>query len=98
MSTSKNNLSDARKKWEETVLAKILARAPEREECKEIPRIVDPSDIENFDYIHDLNYPGLYPFTRGVQPTMYKEVVCGRCDNMPDSVLPKNQTNVTAIC
>ncbi|MGB3975540.1 MAG: methylmalonyl-CoA mutase family protein [bacterium] len=72
MSTSKNNLSDARKKWEETVLAKILARAPEREECKEIPRIVDPSDIENFDYIHDLNYPGLYPFTRGVQPTMYR--------------------------
>lgn len=72
MSTSKNNLSDARKKWEETALAKILARAPEREECKEIPRIVDPSDIENFDYIHDLNYPGLYPFTRGVQPTMYR--------------------------
>ncbi len=72
MSTSNNNLSNSRKNWEETVLAKILSRFPEREECKDTSRIADQTDIENFDYINDLNYPGLYPFTRGVQPTMYR--------------------------
>ena len=31
-----------------------------------------PNDIKDFDYEKDLNYPGEYPFTRGVQPTMYR--------------------------
>ena len=31
-----------------------------------------PDDIKDFDYEKDLNYPGEYPFTRGVQPTMYR--------------------------
>ncbi|MEE9517557.1 MAG: methylmalonyl-CoA mutase family protein [Candidatus Adiutricales bacterium] len=30
-----------------------------------------PDDLENLDYLADLNFPGLYPFTRGVQPNMY---------------------------
>ncbi len=31
-----------------------------------------PNDIKDFDYEKDLNYPGEYPYTRGVQPTMYR--------------------------
>ncbi|NQV19286.1 MAG: methylmalonyl-CoA mutase family protein [Armatimonadetes bacterium] len=31
-----------------------------------------PDDNEDFDYDKDLNYPGEYPYTRGVQPTMYR--------------------------
>ncbi len=31
-----------------------------------------PDDNKNFDYEKDLNYPGEYPYTRGVQPTMYR--------------------------
>ncbi|MEW6274164.1 MAG: methylmalonyl-CoA mutase family protein [Bacillota bacterium] len=31
-----------------------------------------PLDIEGFDYMHDLGFPGLYPFTRGVQGNMYR--------------------------
>ncbi|HEY4113777.1 MAG TPA: methylmalonyl-CoA mutase family protein, partial [Rhizomicrobium sp.] len=29
-------------------------------------------DLTNFDPEKDLNYPGQYPFTRGIQPTMYR--------------------------
>jgi methylmalonyl-CoA mutase, N-terminal domain len=31
-----------------------------------------PADLENFDYDRELGYPGQYPFTRGVQTTMYR--------------------------
>ena len=37
-----------------------------------IERTYDPSDIEGFNYAEKLGYPGEYPFTRGVQPTMYR--------------------------
>ena len=30
------------------------------------------ADLENFDPERDLGYPGEYPFTRGIQPTMYR--------------------------
>src|SRR3972149_2802428 len=31
-----------------------------------------PLDLDGFEYERDLGYPGQYPFTRGVQPTMYR--------------------------
>ncbi len=31
-----------------------------------------PSDLENWDYEEKLGFPGDYPFTRGVQPSMYR--------------------------
>lgn len=34
--------------------------------------IYTPADIENLDYIRDLGFPGRYPFTRGIHPTMYR--------------------------
>ena len=30
------------------------------------------ADLDNFDYDRDLGYPGEFPFTRGIQPTMYR--------------------------
>ena len=69
---------DARiKEWEENELAKSTARFPERKEQfinhgqEEIPRISFPADI-NDNYISEQGFPGRYPFTRGVQPTMYR--------------------------
>lgn len=35
-------------------------------------RLYTPLDLEGFDYERDLGLPGQYPFTRGVQPTMYR--------------------------
>jgi methylmalonyl-CoA mutase N-terminal domain/subunit len=32
----------------------------------------DPDDLSNFDIARDLGYPGEFPFTRGIQPTMYR--------------------------
>ena len=47
------------------------AKFPERANL-EPNRLYTPLDIEGFDYEKDLGYPGEYPFTRGVQPTMYR--------------------------
>lgn len=63
--------------WEEGPLAKTLQRQPERDEAfatSSVPvqRIYTPLDIADFDYERDLGFPGEYPFTRGVQPTMYR--------------------------
>lgn len=38
----------------------------------EAQRLYTPLDIEDFDYGEKLGFPGQYPFTRGVQPTMYR--------------------------
>jgi methylmalonyl-CoA mutase N-terminal domain/subunit len=39
---------------------------------KEIPRLVTPDDLKGFDYASKLGLPGRYPFTRGVQESMYR--------------------------
>lgn len=48
-----------------------LAKFPERANL-EPNRLYTPLDVEGFDYEKDLGFPGEYPFTRGVQPTMYR--------------------------
>src|SRR6266540_4312849 len=50
---------------------KALAKNPER---KNLPhnRLYTPLDIDGLNYEQDLGFPGEYPFTRGVQPTMYR--------------------------
>lgn len=50
---------------------KALAKFPERNNL-EVNRLYTPMDIEGFDYETKLGVPGEYPFTRGVQPTMYR--------------------------
>src|SRR5581483_4066808 len=39
---------------------------------KPVNRVYTPSDAGGFDYLEDLGFPGEFPFTRGVQPTMYR--------------------------
>jgi len=66
-----------REEWEREVLRPVLARFPERRErfttLSGIPveRLYTPADVE-VDYAADLGFPGQYPFTRGIQPTMYR--------------------------
>jgi methylmalonyl-CoA mutase N-terminal domain/subunit len=63
--------------WEENELAKSLNRFPERKEKftnhggEKIPRVVMPENIDE-EYLENIGFPGRYPFTRGVQPTMYR--------------------------
>ncbi len=55
----------------EAKVAKATAKFPERKEFA-AKRLYTPLDIEDFDYGEKLGFPGQYPFTRGVQPTMYR--------------------------
>lgn len=64
--------------WEKTTLAKTLPKAPERKAMftsisgTPVERLYTPLDVQGLDYERDLGYPGQFPFTRGVQPTMYR--------------------------
>jgi len=70
-------LRQQRQAWQENVLEPLLKKAPERKEVFQTasgipePRLLTPTDVP-VDYLHDLGFPGQYPFTRGVQPTMYR--------------------------
>jgi len=65
-------------KWKQGILAKTLERFPERKrEFKTdsniaLERVYTPKHIENLDYTRSLAFPGEYPFTRGIYPTMYR--------------------------
>lgn len=69
------DLDAERNRWEQSTLQKVLNKSPERKEHFEttskieMPRVALPQD---FDYMEKLGFPGEYPFTRGVQPTMYR--------------------------
>jgi methylmalonyl-CoA mutase, N-terminal domain len=64
--------------WAKGPLRESLARLPERspqfETDSGIPvgRLYTPLDVESIDYPEDLGFPGSHPFTRGVQPTLYR--------------------------
>jgi methylmalonyl-CoA mutase, N-terminal domain len=65
-------------RWGKTTLNKTLSRAPEREPSFkttshiELKRLYTPLDVADLDYCDELGFPGEPPFTRGVQPTMYR--------------------------
>ena len=71
-------LHEARRRWEEGPLAKALEKSGERQEEFEtlsgLPtdRVYTPEHARDVDYVRDLGFPGEYPFTRGIQPTMYR--------------------------
>ncbi len=55
----------------ETKVEKAIQRFPERRDF-DAKRVYTPKDTENIDYNEKIGFPGLYPFTRGIQPTMYR--------------------------
>ncbi len=70
-------LQDQYKKWQENILKKSLDKFKERRERFEtssgieVPRLSLPGGADSV-YLDRLGFPGEYPFTRGVQPTMYR--------------------------
>jgi methylmalonyl-CoA mutase N-terminal domain/subunit len=70
-------IGNGEKKWAED-LSKILSEVPERlprfstVSDMEIKGLYTPKDIEHLDYSRDIGFPGVHPFTRGVQPSMYR--------------------------
>ncbi len=70
-------IEEGKKKWAED-LSKIFSETPERlprfstVSDLEIKGLFTPEDIRDIDYARDIGFPGVYPFTRGVQPSMYR--------------------------
>ena len=68
-------LEDEKKSWEERSVLPVLSRFKERKpefttpSGIPLPRVALPGEL---DYMEDLGFPGEFPFTRGVQPTMYR--------------------------
>jgi methylmalonyl-CoA mutase N-terminal domain/subunit len=73
-----SELEALQREWEEKILKPTLAKAPERKKRFEthsgieVKRLYTPLDTQEMDYARDLGFPGSYPFTRGVYPTMYR--------------------------
>ncbi|RLT34453.1 MAG: methylmalonyl-CoA mutase [Chloroflexi bacterium] len=71
-------MSKSKHEWSETTFAKATARAKERREDfefssgAEVEALYAPEDLATWNYHEQLGYPGEFPFTRGVQPTMYR--------------------------
>ncbi len=71
------DIHDEKKHWEDEILQPALDRFPERRDNFQtlsgitVPRVLTPPD-DDPDYHEKLGFPGAYPFTRGVQPTMYR--------------------------
>jgi len=68
----------AEETWKEQTLRPALEKLPERARDFDtvswhpIRRLYTSRDLSDFDYTQELGFPGLYPFTRGVYPTMYR--------------------------
>jgi methylmalonyl-CoA mutase N-terminal domain/subunit len=71
-------IRQAAEAWARDVLEPALAQSPERKAAfqtssrDEVPRLATPLDLASNGYLRDVGFPGQYPFTRGVQPTMYR--------------------------
>lgn len=69
------NLEDRKKKWEQETLFPITDKYPERKKKFvttskiPVPNVALPKERN---YEEQIGFPGEYPFTRGVQPTMYR--------------------------
>ena len=77
MTMTERDIEVLKQQWEAQVLSKALARSPERqtgfqtESGIPVERFYTPAD-GSVDYAAELGFPSEYPFTRGVQPTMYR--------------------------
>jgi methylmalonyl-CoA mutase, N-terminal domain len=71
-------LPDGVERWRATTRAKAVAAAPERAGAFEttsglpVQDVYTPADVAGLDPDRDLGLPGEYPYTRGVQATMYR--------------------------
>ena len=70
--------SNSKHEWQTNTHQKAIDRFPERREHfesssgAELDPLYGPEDLADWNYHDKLGYPGEFPFTRGVQPTMYR--------------------------
>ena len=74
---ARRGIEAARDRWEQETRQPALGRAPERPRLltswgTPVPPVATPADLPGGDDLAALGWPGEYPYTRGVQPTMYR--------------------------
>ncbi|MBD3225928.1 MAG: methylmalonyl-CoA mutase [Caldithrix sp.] len=73
-----NKIINHKTKWEKSTLKKVLEKFPERKDdfstgsWVPVERVAIPETFDADQYLDKIGFPGEYPFTRGVQPTMYR--------------------------
>ena len=72
-----NELAGKEKAWDEKIQGLLKKRGERKEVFQttsgiEVKRLFTPCDLEGIDYERDLGFSGEFPYTRGVQPTMYR--------------------------
>jgi methylmalonyl-CoA mutase N-terminal domain/subunit len=71
-------MSDSKNAWLEGAYTGTTAKAPERDypfdtsDGMPVDPLYSPEDLNGWDYMRQLGFPGEFPYTRGVQPTMYR--------------------------
>lgn len=65
------SIKDEKKRWEKANLKKQPSPVCTTSGL-DLNTLYTPDDLEDSDYMRDLGFPGEYPFTRGVYPTMYR--------------------------
>jgi len=70
-------VGEGKKRWEKEAGKAKIQKAEKGKRFStvsdlEIKEIYTPEDIKDLDFAKDIGYPGVFPFTRGCQPTMYR--------------------------
>ena len=74
---NRSQIAAKQKEWETGALKQYVKEFPERDIFTELPAktLYTPVDRANSDYVGDIGFPGEYPFTRGITPTMYRSKI-----------------------
>jgi methylmalonyl-CoA mutase, N-terminal domain len=73
--------AEQEKRWEQQTLEPALKKIPERDipfttvSGVPIKRLYTPNDIQNIDFEKEIGWPGEYPYTRGIHPSLYRSKV-----------------------
>ena len=73
-----DDIKKERKRWESVTYGPAVGKNPERKENfttisgSSVKPLYTPEDVQDLEYLGDLGFPGEYPFTRGVRPSMYR--------------------------
>ena len=73
-----NRIKREKEHWKNEIVSSAIKNHPERKELfttvsgKPIQSLYTPTDIPDLDYLKKLSFPGMYPFTRGIQATMFR--------------------------
>ena len=76
-----SDTAEQQKRWEQQTLEPALKKIPERDipfttvSGVPIKRLYTPGDVQNIDFEKEIGWPGEYPYTRGIHPSLYRSKV-----------------------